>query len=141
MGSRRFPERNGQKKKHQREELRLKIATAGGCETISQRVRYSNNKRIKSLIPSGVDLIAKEAEYHMSCRISFLKESEDRCPSEHGSHVLSHRKASMGSTISHFQDEVIEKKHTVLLSSLLEMYKKEFIVITETNIPSYTGQI
>ncbi|XP_030837116.1 uncharacterized protein LOC105437992 [Strongylocentrotus purpuratus] len=129
----------GRKKKHQREEPRLKIATVGGCETISQRVRYSNNERIRSLIWSGVDLIAKEAEYHKSCRISFLKETEDRCPSEDGSHFVSHKKA-FASTIAHIQDEVIEKKHTVLLSSLLEMYKKEFIVIAERNIPSYTSQ-
>ena len=51
------------KKRNGKEEPRMKVATADGCETLSRRVKYSKNERIKSLIRSGVDLIAKEAEY------------------------------------------------------------------------------
>jgi len=66
------------KKKNGKEEPRLKIATVAGCESLCHQVKSSKNERInKSLIRSGVDLIAKEAEYYKSCRVQFLRETDD----------------------------------------------------------------
>lgn len=59
------------KKRNGKEEPRLKVSTVAGCESLCQRVNNSKNERIKSLIRSGVDLIAKEAEYHKDPMVHF----------------------------------------------------------------------
>ena len=66
----------GRKKKNGKDELTLKVATIAGCQSLHQRAEFSKNERIKSLVRSGADLIAKEAEYHKSYRQTFLKETD-----------------------------------------------------------------
>lgn len=58
------------KKKKGKEESLFAIATKEGCDTLVQRAHLSKNNHFRSLILGGVDLIAKEGEYHGSCRIA-----------------------------------------------------------------------
>ena len=65
------------KRKDAKEEHRLQIVTQGGCDTLHKRTHLSKNEYVKGLILSGVDLIAKEAEYHKSYHVQFLMETEE----------------------------------------------------------------
>ena len=47
--------------------------TKDGCKSIYAAAPRSNNERIKALANSEVDLIAKEAQYHKSCRRQFFQ--------------------------------------------------------------------
>ncbi len=118
------------KKKNGREEKRFKIATTAGCESLVQRANASKNERIKSLIQSGEDLIAKEAEYHKSCRLDFLKETatsarETATSTVHESSSSCHKRA-FRSLQSYIQNEVIGKQQSVLMRDLFEIYKEEY---------------
>ena len=42
--------------------------TTDGCDAIITAAPRSSNQRLKALVTSVVDLIAKEAQYHRSCR-------------------------------------------------------------------------
>ena len=44
-----------------KEEPKVIFASISGCQLLRERAEHSKNDRIKSLIGSGVDLIAKEA--------------------------------------------------------------------------------
>lgn len=81
-----------------------------GCESLRQWVKYSKNERIKSLIRSGVDLIAKEAEYHKTCRSQFLKETGDEDKPTEGSSSQSYHKRAFAPLLSYIQTEVVEKQ-------------------------------
>lgn len=41
--------------------------TKDGCDAIVEAAPRSSNERLKALLTGGVDLIAKEAQYHKSC--------------------------------------------------------------------------
>jgi len=132
------------KKKNGKEESRVKIATLSGCQSLCERAKSSNNERIKSLIRSGVDLIAKEAEYHKSCRATFLNETDDQqtegskqaCTSQY------YHKRSSASLWTYIQNEVIVNERSILVSALLEMYKAEYTSNggDEADVISYTAQ-
>ena len=64
------------KKKKRKEESLFAIATKEGCDTLVEHANLSKNSPFKSLILGGVDFIAKEAEYHGSCRVQFMHETE-----------------------------------------------------------------
>ena len=117
---------NSRKKKNGREEPRVKILTVSGCETLVQRAKLSNNECIRSLIRTGVDLIAKEAEYHKSCRMQFLKETEDSNEPNDKSSPLSFHTRAFESVIDYIKKEVLMRKHSILVSNLLSMYKEEY---------------
>ena len=117
------------KKTHGKEEPRLKIATLSGCQNLCQRAQHSKNDRIKSLVRSGVDLIAKEAEYHKSCRISFDKETniiatEGSKPQTSTFHY--YHKCAFKSLSGYIEIEVIQNLRSLLVSNLLELYKAEY---------------
>lgn len=130
------------KKRKGKEEPRLKVATVDGCQSLYQRVKSSKNERIKSLLRSGIDLIAKEAEYHKSCRVQFMLEADaqDR-PSEGSSSHSCHKKA-FSSLLSYIQNEVIIKQRSVLISDLLDMYKVEYTSVggDGSEVQNYTAQ-
>lgn len=115
------------KKKKNSEEPRLRISTLDGCQTLADRAKFSRNERIKSLVRTGVDLIAKEAEYHKSCRAAFYLETDNRCSetSKEKSSTHCHRQA-FSSLCAHIENEVIGQKRPHLTSSLLEYYKLEY---------------
>lgn len=58
----------------EKEEARQFVRTIGGCKSLHQRAELSTNKRVKSLMRSGVDLIAADAWYHRCCRANLLSE-------------------------------------------------------------------
>ena len=47
--------------------------TKDGCDAITEAAPRSSNERLKVLVASRVDLIAKETQYHKSCRREFFK--------------------------------------------------------------------
>ena len=91
---------------------------------------------------SGVDLIAKEAEYHKSCRAQFLIETEnkDKAPDGGSSHF--HHKIAFASLVSYIQNEVIANEKSMLISDLLSNYKEEYISAggDRGEIATYTPQ-
>ncbi len=130
------------KKRSGKEEPRTLISTIEGCNTLAERADSPKckNERIKSLVRSGVDLIAKEAEYHRSCRATFLKETDasDRPTTSTSTY---HSRAFV-SLCSDIQRDVMENKRSILVSTLLEMYKQRFLNVggrTE-DVSSYASQ-
>lgn len=122
----------------------MKVATITGCQSLRQRVEFSKNERIKSLVRSGVDLVAKEAEYHKSCRQTFLKETGKQDETVEKASSKSCHKTVFASLLSFVQDEVLKKQRSILVSDLLGMYKEEFSSIgetgTESDVPVYRAQ-
>ena len=68
--------RRRRKKFRCKKETFLKISTVAGCESLRERSLRSGNEGLETLMRCGVDLIAKEAEYHRSCRVQFDEETE-----------------------------------------------------------------
>ncbi|XP_041481075.1 uncharacterized protein LOC121428475 [Lytechinus variegatus] len=133
--------RKVRKKRKGKEEPRIPICTTEGCSTIYNRAESSTNERLKLLIRSQVDLIAKEAEYHKSCWLTFLKETEDiHVPTSSQSHT--YHKRSLASLMKYIEEEVVHKKGALLVSDALEMYKKEYIAAggEERSIEGYGSQ-
>lgn len=112
------------KKKKGKEESLFAIATKEGCDTLVQRAPLSQNSHFKSLILGGVDLIAKEAEYHGSCRVQFMHETEKH---DHNTATpVALHKNAFASLCSFVRMEVIHNGKVFLMSSLLELYKSEY---------------
>ncbi|CAB4021739.1 Hypothetical predicted protein, partial [Paramuricea clavata] len=132
------------RKKNGKDEPRLKVATIAGCESLYHRAKFSKNEHIKSLVRSGVDLIAKEAEYHKSCRVQFLKDTDKQDKPMETTSSQSCHKMAFASLLSFIQDEVLAKHRTIFVSDLLAMYKEEYASIgesgTESDVPVYTAQ-
>ena len=63
-----------------RETINLKVEqlsdclTKDGSKSIYEAASKVNNERIKALVNSGVDLIAKETQHHKSCHRQFFKQ-------------------------------------------------------------------
>lgn len=101
--------------------------TKDGCEKIVAAASYSTNERIKSLVSGGVDLIAKEAQYHKSGRCEFFKEVEGR-PLQTAQATNRQLHADTFSTIAAFIDtEVIVNRRAMPVSSLFDLYKGEYL--------------
>lgn len=109
-------------------------------ESLRQRENQSKNERVKSLIQSGVDLIAKEAEYRKSCRIQFLNETADQ--DEPRQQRQSYHKDAFANLVAFIQCEVLEKHLSVLVSDLLNMYREEYTNLAgeEKDVQAYTAQ-
>ena len=116
--------------------------TKDGCEKIVAAAPYSTNERIKSLVSGGIDLIAKEAQYHKSCRREFFKEVEGP-PLQAAQATNRQLHADTFSTIAAFiETEVIVNRQEMFVSSLFDLYKAEYLANggTEENIDSCTTQ-
>ena len=89
-----------------------------------QRAHLSEISYFKSLILGGVYLIAEEGEYHGSCRVQFMHETE-----RHDHKVATpydlHRKVFL-SLCTFVQTEVVRNGKVLLMPSLLEHYKAEY---------------
>ena len=79
------------------------------------------------IIRIGVDLIAKEAEYHKSCRVQFLRETDDRDNTTEENSSPTYHKRALTALLSYIQVEVIEKQRSMLISDLFSMYTEEYI--------------
>ncbi|KAK3883498.1 hypothetical protein Pcinc_012197 [Petrolisthes cinctipes] len=112
------------KKKKGKEESLFAIATKEGCDTLVQRAHLSKNNHFRSLILGGVDLIAKEGEYHGSCRVQFMHETERHDHKVATSHDL--HKIAFSSLSTFVQMEIIQNGKVLFMSSLLELYKAEY---------------
>ena len=126
-----------------KEERLSDCLTKDGCEKIVAAAPISTNERIKALVSGGIDLIAKEAQYHKSCRRDFFKEMDSQGiskPSE-----TSNRKVhseTFNTTAELIQNEIISKRHATFVSSLYDLYKAEYLGNggSEEDIASYTTQ-
>lgn len=92
--------------------------------TLVQRAHLSENNYFKSLILGGVHLIGKEGEYHGSCRVQFMHETERH------DHIVAtpydlHRKAFL-SLCTFVLMKVVQNGKVLLMPSLLEHYKAEY---------------
>ena len=115
------------KKRRGKEESRLKISTSDGCESILQCVKYSKNEGLKALVLSGVDLRAKEAEYHKSCRVEFLRETDcqEKTAALNVPRIF-HKKA-FESIKSYIANEVVLKETPLLITHSLTLYTEEYV--------------
>ena len=91
-----------------------------------------------------MDLIAKEAEYHKSCRVLFLRETDpdnEEKPREATSSQSYHNSA-FASLVSFIDNEVLRKNRSVFVSDLLAFYKEEYTSVGGdwTDVQAYTAQ-
>lgn len=115
------------KRKKGKDEPLIKVSTKDGCRTLVERAARSNNEYFKNLIMSMMsetDLIAKEGKYHKSCRVDFMHETDIK-PSNSGSTRDVHKKAYQ-SLQGFIQQQVIQNKRSLLISSLLNRYREEY---------------
>lgn len=124
-----------------KEEPKVKIATVSGCQSLSTREMHFKNDQIKSLVQSGVILIAKEAEYHKSCRTQFDKETQQTLEDPKTT-AYQHHKSAFSSLCSYIERDVLDNQQSALVSELLDMYKAEYIMSggNEKDIASYSSQ-
>ena len=109
------------------DEKRQKVSTTNGWKTIIKRAKFSNNERVKTLVRSGVQLIAKEGECHSSCRLLFNRETAHYVNHDKKEKSCSfYHKRAFSSVLSYIKSEVIECQRSVLISDLLHMYKEEY---------------
>lgn len=121
------------KKRAGKEERLFKVATWKCCDTLADRAKRTSNERIKSLVYNNVDLIAAEAEYHRCCRLDFDAETKPPTePTKTGmvkpppNQSACHKKA-FTKICSLIEIEVVDNKRALLISSLLEQYRTEFV--------------
>ena len=114
---------------NQKPETLSDCLTTDGCDKILAAASRSTNERIKALVSGGIDLIAKEAQYHKSCRRVFFKEAEGLQQMQAAQATNRQLHADTFITIAGFiETEVIENGQAMLVSSLFEMYKAEYRV-------------
>lgn len=117
----------------QKEEALSQCLTEDGCARVMASAAKSTNQRIKGLCglhDEGNRLIAKEAHYHKSCRRDYFKEAERlQQETEERDQATSRQiHAETFESISAFiTTEVIENGQAILATSLLSMYKAEYI--------------
>ncbi|XP_068200383.1 uncharacterized protein [Palaemon carinicauda] len=115
------------KKKKGKDDPLINVSTKDGCRTLFERAPRSKNEYFKNFIMSMMseaDLIAKEGKYHKSCRIDFMHETDIK-QSNSGSSRDVHKKA-YGSLYSTIQQQVVQNKRSLLISSLLNRYREEY---------------
>ena len=108
--------------------------TKDGSKAILTAARKKGDARISGL---GEDLIAKEAKYHNSCRLDYVRQSVAVESSNRKKHDEAFQK------LSHFVDnEIFKKKTPILAATLLSVYTDEYIAFggAHEDINSYTIQ-
>ena len=117
----------------QKEEALSECLTEDGCAKVMAVAAKSTNQRIKGLCglhDEGNRLIAKEAHYHKSCCRDYFKDAERlQQETEERDQATSRQiHAETFESISAFiTTEVIENGQAILATSLLSMYKAEYI--------------
>ena len=116
--------------------------TKEGCEAILSAATQSNNKRINALANSGVDLIAKEAQYHKSCRREFFKEVESVTKAANNPSLRSVHSTTFDAISDLINVEIIGKDKAMFSTSIMELYRNEFLCAggSTEDIESYTVQ-
>ena len=117
--------------------------TKDGCKSIyAAAPRLSNNERIKALANREVDLIAKEAQYHKSCRRQFFKQVEGATLKNKDVSTRQLHSTTFDALSALIEKDVIGNNKAMLSTSILELYKSEFISAggTTDDIESYTAQ-
>ena len=102
--------------------------TADGRDAIFAAAPRSNNEQVKSVVRGEVDIIAKEAQYHKSCRRLFFKEADQSV--EQSATPRTDRKlhAETFETMRRLiETEVIGNCRAMLASTLIELYRAEYI--------------
>ncbi|KAJ8031889.1 hypothetical protein HOLleu_25241 [Holothuria leucospilota] len=115
--------------------------TKDGCDAIITAAPRSSNERVKALVANGIDLLAKEAQYHKSCRRDFFKEIE-----------VAPKTADMSSRRLHattfeaisglIEIDIIGNGKAMLSTSILELHRTEFLSLGGLieDVESYTVQ-
>jgi hypothetical protein len=116
--------------------------TKDGCKSIYAAAPRSNNERIKALANSEVDLIAKEAQYHKSCRRQFFKQVEGATLKNKDVSTRQLHSTTFDALSALIEKDVIGNNKAMLSTSILELYKSEFISAggTTDEIECYTAQ-
>ena len=122
----------------------MKVATDVGVQSLRQRAEFTTNEHLKGVVRPGTDLIAREAEYHKSCRIEFNNASTPKLAKHtEQNYGPSHfHKKTFEILCSYIETEVIHKQRSVLVTYLLEIYKEAYTNHGggEANVVSYQIQ-
>ena len=110
-----------------REEKPYKISTAECCQTLKRQAPFSNNERIKTLVRSDEDLIAKEAEYHKTCRVQFNNETKQAATHCETPSVRKCHQLAFSSLKSFMEEQVKTYSRSLLVSNLYHIYLDEFL--------------
>lgn len=118
---------------------RKKISDKEEARLKTTRAKFSSNVHIKNRIGSGEDLIAKGSEYHRSCRVQLLIETEHEEKPNDGS--TPYNKRAFASLLFYVKNEVLTERRSVLASDLLSMYKVEYTSLggDGADIKAYTA--
>lgn len=116
--------------------------TRDGCESICAAAPKSSNERVKALVRTGVDLIAKEAQYHKSCRREFFREVESRTRKNEDNTQRQLHLTTFEAISTLIEDDIIRNRKAMLCTSVLELYKSQYVSAggTQEDIQGYTGQ-
>jgi len=131
------------KKVSGKEERLSDCSTFAGCKEIIDAAPRSNNERFKGLLTVGDDLIAREAQYHKSCRREFFKEiDKHQQPQAVNNSSKNIHAQTFSSIASLVETDVIGSEQAMLVSSLFELYNEEFLSNggTTDSIENYTQQ-
>ena len=131
------------KTSNQKAEILSDCLTKDGCDKILAAATQSTNERMKALVSGGIDLIAKEVQYHKSCRRDFFKDVEGPRQMQAAQATNRQLHADTFNTVAAFIETwVIKNGQAMLVSSLFEVYKAEYIGNggTEEDSDSYTPQ-
>ena len=117
------------KKLKGREEQLYKISTLEGSRSLKTQAPFSGNERIKSLMRSGVDLIAKEAEYHKTCRVQFDNETKQALASTNEMPTLRQCHQLAFITLKNFVEEqtTTDSLPLLILNLYHQIYQDEFV--------------
>ena len=74
---------------------------------------------------SGIEKIAKEAEYYKSCRVQFMAEIADPVANTFTANSI--RETTLFYIFQYIEKKFIKQQHSILVSKL-NMHKNEFIV-------------
>ena len=125
------------------EEKLSNCETQNGCEAIFSNARNSNIERISSLARSNVDLIAKEAQYHKTCRRQYFYDTGAQTVQQGPSTNRQLHATTFEIVVAFIETEVIQKQRAMLCTAMLKLYSAEFLSNgghTE-DIESYTTQM
>ncbi|CAL4062288.1 unnamed protein product [Meganyctiphanes norvegica] len=115
--------------------------TPDGNKAIIDAAPRSKNERLKAIVSPGIDLIAKEAQYHKSCHRKFFHEIK-YVPKTSYSSIRYLHTTTFQAISDIIELQIIERGRSMFCASLLELYRKEFLRIggTKEDFKSYTIQ-
>ena len=96
--------------------------TKDGCDSIFAAAQRCSNEWVKAIVHSGVDVIAKEAQYHKSYRREFYKEVEGDVPKNEDVSSRRPHSNTFGTKSALIEMDIIGNRKAMLSNSILDIF-------------------